>query len=144
MDRRLRRPVGALALSCALLVTGCGGDDDGGGGDQADVCARASELDAAREAIPTAQPSSQEEIDEAKTQILAMIDALQALLDAVPADLEDDADTVRETTDEIEERIEAAEGADLFLEVPTLLAQIAGGDAGPLSRILAYVDETCS
>jgi hypothetical protein len=136
----VRRAVGALAL-VTVLVSGCGGDDEAQ--DQAQVCERAEELDAARAAIPTAQPSSQADIDEAKARILAMIDALQALLASVPPELEADASEVAATTDDIEQRIQDAEGAELFLEVPSLLSQIADEQAGPFSRILAHVEQTC-
>jgi hypothetical protein len=153
VPRTPRRTVGSLLLVGALAaaaLAGCGedpaADDDVPDEARSEFCASVDDLNETVTELKGFQLTSEDDVPEAKEKIVAVLDALRAMLAQAPQAIRADAEAMAATLDPIEQRIEDATALELGTEVPALLAQIGGGgtaEANPAAKVNAYIGANC-
>jgi outer membrane murein-binding lipoprotein Lpp len=146
-----RRPLtwllGAALLAGAVLA-GCG--DDGETfteADRVELCDAVTALEDEVTAQATLFQDPNTDDTTARAGLGEVLAAVRRVLDSVPSDLEDDAESVGEDLSEVEARIEEADLEELRTELPAELGQILAGPENrstPASRILAYTNRECA
>ena len=132
----------AVLLAGGLVLGACGGDDGPSEAEQVEAfCAATAplpELSADLSAIP---PDATPE--EAQAALLPFLDQLDVVLDAAPAEIEDEAGEVEDVVAEVRGRVEEATTTDeIKAEVPKLV-QDAAIDDSVLGPVYLYVIENC-
>ena len=145
MHRQLPRAVGVLVFLALLVTGGCG--DDGGDEEVNEFCAARVDLEDRITELEGFELTSEDQAQEARERVLAVIDALKTMLDAAPEEIRIDADTMAEDLDAIETRVEDASILELGTEVPAILAEIGGTGSDERSDAVAvvpsYAEDTC-
>jgi len=145
VHRQSPRAVGVLVL-LALLVTGaCGGDD--GDEEVNEFCAARVDLEDRITELEGFELTTEDQAQEARERVLAVIDALETMLDAAPEEIRIDADTMASGLDDIQTRVEDATVTELGTEVPAILAQIGGSgndeQSDAIAAVNTYAADTC-